>query len=165
MAVEALLSCEVDARASTHSFQALGIPEKSPRNLTPSSPLVGSHRKKINQGRKTAPPVCTCDSRARGFSTPLTRRRSSYPLPSPKLMLTHQIERATVRSRVLRHSTKLSATTVPSPASHKPPSSEVGTELEFGRGASGGHNHHTTKPPSRVNQPDESGRLPGGVIS
>ena len=38
-------------------------------------------------------PVCAFDSRAKGFSTPLARRRSSCPPPSPNLVRTHPIER------------------------------------------------------------------------
>ena len=53
------------------------------------------------------------DSCAQGFSTPLVRRRSSCLPPSPNLVLTHSIERATVRLRVLLHPTRLSATAPP----------------------------------------------------
>ena len=60
--------------------------------------------------------------RAQGFSTPLAHRRSSCPPPSPNLELTHPIRRATVRLRVLRRPTRLSAT-VP-PASGVPPPPE-----------------------------------------
>ena len=38
-------------------------------------------------------PVQACDSRAQGFSTPLARRRSRCPPPSPNLVPTHPIER------------------------------------------------------------------------
>ena len=37
-------------------------------------------------------PVQACDSRAQGFSPPLTRQRSSCPPPSPNLVRTHPIE-------------------------------------------------------------------------
>ena len=49
-------------------------------------------------------PVRAFDSRAQGFSTPLARRRSSCPPPSPNLVRTHQIE----RYKALRDSTLLS---------------------------------------------------------
>ena len=38
-------------------------------------------------------PVCVFVSRAQGFSTPLARRRSSCPPPSPNLVRIHPIER------------------------------------------------------------------------
>ena len=72
-------------------------------------------------------PVRAFDSRAQKFSTPLTRRRLSSPPPSPKLVPTHPIERATVRLRVLLRLTRLSAT-VPL-ASCKPPPPE-GRQIE-----------------------------------
>ena len=67
-------------------------------------------------------PVCAFDSRAQGFIIPLGRRRSSCPPPSSNLVLTHPIERATVRLRVLQRPTRLFATV--SPASRVPPPPE-----------------------------------------
>ena len=67
------------------------------------------------------PPGSRLDSRAQGFSTPVDRRRSSCPPPSPNLVLTRPIERATLRLLgVLRHPTRLFSATVP-PASRVPP--------------------------------------------
>ena len=67
-------------------------------------------------------PVHANNSRAQGCSTPLVRRRSSCPPPSPNLMLTQWMERAVVRLGVLLRPTKLSAT-MPS-ASRMPPPPE-----------------------------------------
>ena len=64
-------------------------------------------------------PVRALNYRTHAFSTSLTRRQSSCRPPSPNLVLTHPIERVTVRLRMLRRPTKRSAT-VP-PASRVPP--------------------------------------------
>ena len=68
------------------------------------------------------PPVRTFDFRSQGFSSPLTRRRSSYPPPSPNLVLTHPVEHATVRLRVLR----LSATMPPAHVQLPPEGHQIG---------------------------------------
>ena len=64
-------------------------------------------------------PVRAFGSRAQGFSTPLTRMIESCPPSSPKLVLTHSIEHATVRLHELLRPTRLSVTVVP--ASRVPP--------------------------------------------
>ena len=77
------------------SAKALCIPEKRPSNLARSPILVGPGMKKTYHGFPIGNiPVRAFYSRARrGFSTPLTRRRSSCPPPSPNPVLTHPIER------------------------------------------------------------------------
>ena len=73
--------------------KALCIPEKRPTNLARSPLLVGLRRKKTDCGQRSAVlsslQVLAFDYRAQGFSTPLARRRSSCPLSSPNLVLTH----------------------------------------------------------------------------
>ena len=69
-------------------------------------------------------PIRAFESRAQQFSTSLGRRRSSYLPPSSNQVLTHPIQRATVRMRLLRLPTRLSATgslasREPSPAEHQ----------------------------------------------
>ena len=54
--------------------------------------------------------VLGCDSRLQGFSTPLARRRSSYPPSSTNLMTTHPAVHAATRLRGLRRPIRLSAT-------------------------------------------------------
>ena len=95
----------------------------------PGSLPVRSGRKKTHRGRRSAFPsdpfrfTPLIIAIAQGFSTPLTRRRSSCPPPSPNFVLTHPTERATVRLRVLRaRPTRLSATV--SLASRVPPPPE-----------------------------------------
>ena len=68
-------------------------------------------------------PVRAFDSCAQGFSIPLARRRSSCSPPSPRLVLTHPIERPTVRLRMLLRPTRLSVTVAP--ASRMPPPSDA----------------------------------------
>ena len=93
-------------------------------------------------------PARAFGSRAQGFYTPLARRRSSYPPPSSNLMLTRPTVTAATRLRVLRRSTRLSAT-VP-PACRVPPHLPKGTKLELGRGAPGEHHPQPIKPPPRL---------------
>ena len=61
------------------------------------------------------------DSRAQRFSPPLARRRSNCPPPSPNLVLTHPVECATTRLRVLLRHTRLSATVPPASGGPPPP--------------------------------------------
>ena len=85
-------------------------------------------------------------ARAQGFSTPLARRRSICPPPSPNLVVTHPIACATVRLRVvLLLPTRLSATVPPLLlACHHLPK---GTKLELGEGAPDEHHPQPIKPP------------------
>ena len=84
-------------RASIQPSKVLCIPEKAPRILPvrrSMSALVGQKQtwSEISFSLKNLR-VRAFDSRAKGFSTPLARRRSSCPPPSPNLVHTHLIER------------------------------------------------------------------------
>ena len=74
------------------------IPENAPRILPVCRsmlPLVGKkHTVDRNQLFLRNLPVRAFDSRAQWFSTPLARRRSSCPPPSPNLARTHPIDQA-----------------------------------------------------------------------
>ena len=71
---------------------------KKPRESCPFAAPFGHRRKKNDRGQRSAFPSETSrfalafDSRAKGFSPPLARRRSSCPPPSPNLVRTHLIE-------------------------------------------------------------------------
>ena len=81
-------------RASIQPYKTLCIPEK-PHESCPFAAPCGPRRKKwsdISFSVKNLP-VQACNSRAQGFSPPLTRRRSSFPPSSPNLVRTHMIER------------------------------------------------------------------------
>ena len=112
-------------RVCIQPSKALCIPVKRPTNLARSPLLVGPRRKKTDRGQRSTFPSETSrfahgDSRAQGFSTPLGRRRSSFPPPSPNLVRTHP-----------KSATRLSAAVSLSLACHHLPK---GTKLELGRG-------------------------------
>ena len=87
-------------------------PRKSPTNLARSLLLVGPRRKKKDSGQIS---VRAFDSRAQELSTPLARRRSSCPLPSPNLVRTHPME----RYQALRDSTPCLSRAATSPEGHQ----------------------------------------------
>ena len=106
MVVEALSSCEAGVPASIHPSKGLDLLEKRPRNLARPPTQIGSCRKKSNRSQEIGLffrnlPVLACLCHARGFSTPLARRRSNYPPPSLDLALPHLIARVAVRLRVM----------------------------------------------------------------
>ena len=102
----------------------------------------------------------TTTTTAQGFSSRLARRRSSFPPPSPNLVLTHPIERATARLRVLLRPTRLSAALHTASSVPPPPEGHRIEALEFRRGAAPGEHHsQPTKPLPRLNRPAESQRL------
>ena len=85
------------ARASIQPHKALCIPENAPRIFPVRRSLVALVGKKNTVVRHDVSlrslPVLAFDSRVQGFSTPLARRRSSYPLTSTNLVRTYPIER------------------------------------------------------------------------
>ena len=83
--------------------------KSAPRTHARSLLFVGSRRKKTDRSQtsyflfETNSPVRAFDSRAQGLSTPLARRRSSYPPPTPNLVFIHPTVRyigTSVRLRV-----------------------------------------------------------------
>ena len=122
------------------------------------SPLfVGPRRKKENRCQISAFPseisrlAPAFDSRAQGFiQHSLARRRSRCPPPPPNL-LPYQIERATVYLRVLRRSTRLSATVPPAFRVPPPPEGhQIGTWKK-----------RTGRTPSSTNQPAAASQSTG----
>ena len=102
---------------------SLEKPDESCPFAAPCKPLVEENRpsSEINFSLRNLP-VRTFDSRAKGFSPPLARLRSSCPPPSPNLVHTHPIERYQALVAVL-------------PDSRVPPHLPKGIKLELGRGA------------------------------
>ena len=76
--------------------------KSAPRTHARSLLFVGSRRKKTDRSQtsyflfETNSPVRAFDSRAQGLSTPLARRRSSYPPPTPNLVFIHPTEGTSV---------------------------------------------------------------------
>ena len=72
--------------------------EAGATNLARLPLLAGLRRKKTDRGQRSVFPSETSQLAPfilahRGFSTPLVRRRSNCPLPSPNLVRTHPMER------------------------------------------------------------------------
>ena len=95
-------------------------------------------------------PVRAFDCPGQGFSTPLARRRSSCPPPTPNVVHTHSIERCCALPGFPRQSP------LPLARHHLPKR----TRLELGRGAPGEHHPQPNIPPSRLNRPAEPQRQP-----
>ena len=97
-------------------------------------------------------PVRAFDSRAQGLSTPLARRRSSFPLPSPNVVRTHPIE----RYQTLRNSAPCLSCAA---TSRRAPNwnSEEARTWEY--------HPQPTVPPPHLNRLAESRRQPVGCIS
>ena len=72
-------------------------------------------------------PVRAFDSRAQGFNILLARRRSSFPLSSQNLVHAHPTVHAATHLRVLRRSSRLSATT---PRASRVPAPPEGHQIE-----------------------------------
>ena len=98
------------------------------------------------------------DFRAQRFCSPLARQRSSCPWSSPILAFHHLIERVTVRLRVLRRPTRLSATLPPASLVPPPLEGHQIWSLELGRVAPGEHHPQPTIPQPRLNRPAETRR-------
>ena len=97
-------------------------------------------------------PVRASDSSAQGFSTPLTRRRSSCPPPSPNLVRTHPI----VRYQALRDSIPCLSRAATSQSAPNWSSEEALTWEDHPQ---------PTIPPPRLSRLAESRRQPVGCIS
>ena len=116
-------------RTSHHpAVESPCIPGNSPRSLSARRFLLALARRKQTVVRDqlplSSPPIGAFDSRARGLSIPLARRRSSCPPPSSNLEFTHPIERPMIRSRMLPPPTRLSAKAPHTCVSRVPPPSE-----------------------------------------
>ena len=109
-------------------------------NLARSLLLVGPRRKKTDYGQISFSLrnllVRAFDSHVQGFSTPLARRRSSCPPPSPNPVRIHLIERCCTLPGFPRQCP------LPLACRHLP----KGTKLELGRGAAGEHHPQPTTP-------------------
>ena len=121
---------------------------KKPHESCPFAAPCGPRRKKNDRGQISQLslrnfPVRAFDSRAQGFSPPLTRRRSSCPPPSPNLVRTHPIE----NYQALRDS---------APCLSRAATLPKATKLELGRGAhlktpsSANHTAAASQPTGRV---------------
>ena len=140
---EGLFSCH----PLTERGQICNFPALPPQSLNDS---------KADRGQRPAFPSKTSRfeplSRAQGFSTPLARRRSSCPPPSPNLVRTHPIE----RYQALRDSAPcLSRATT----SRRAPnwSSEEARTWE--------HHPQETIPPPRLNRQAEVRRPPVCMVT
>ena len=116
--MEAFLSCEAGAGASIRPSKAPSSLGKASQKSCPfAAPgwlfVVRNLAVVRNQPsfHKTLP-VLAFDSRAQGFNTPLSRRRSIYPPSSPNLVPTYPAVHAATRLRVLRHPIRLSTTVI-----------------------------------------------------
>ena len=128
-------------------------------NLTRSPVLVGPCRMKIYRGQISLIPFRNLparafDSCARGFSTPLARRRPSRPPPSPNLVRTYLIE----RYQALHDSAPCLIYCVQLP----PEGHQIGAQKGH---APGKHHPQPILPPPRLNRSAESQRQTVDCIS
>ena len=115
--------------------------------------LVGPRRKKTDRGQLSPRnlPVLAFDSRAQGFSTPLARRRSSCPPPSPNLVRPYPTE----HYQALQDS---------APCLSRAATSRRALNWSSEEARTWEHHPQPTIPP-RLNRPAESRRPPVGCIS